>query len=798
MTAPLPGSHFAPVAATTGACAPHELPDVLDRFPGARVLSLDCFDTLIWRDCHAPQDLFAALPGILPVQRAGGEARARQVAAAHRGAGDVPIAAIYESMMPHADARARADAIAAELDTEIRHAHAFAPTVALMRAARARGMRVIIVSDTYFDPRQIMRLIAGAAGADVAGLIDQVFTSSMFAKPKAGGLYGDVLARLNVRPDQIVHLGDNAGADVAGVRPFGVHTVHLRQFEPAVEQQLRLESAVSGLLERTAAGAMARPQPHRAALAIALPQADDPARKLGAAVLGPLFAGFDRWLRGEAEQLSARGGTVHWLFLMRDGHLPLAVHRAAGAVGSAHAVEISRMTASFAALTTPGALARFLDDNLATRAPALGRMLRLDDATVAAITAGRDAADARAMLGQWAMQQANRRRIAADARALAARMAEHVRRIANPAPGDTLMLVDLGYNGTVQNLAGPILAEALGVHVAGRYLLLRETVVSGLDKAGWLERRNYDGPALGALTANVAIFEQLATAAMGSVIDYAEDGSPIRRDSTIKTRQSATREAAQAGALDFVKALAHAVVRAEPAPDTDRQWREAGAATMARLMFVPRPHEVAVLAAFEHDVNLGSDEMIALFDPDAALSGLRRHGLFYQKAATRMFLPAELAGEGLPLAIANFAATRAAAPLTLGDMTEGKATVPVVVVTPQGEVRGQCPARVTHDGYRVVAIPLGASRDPVAVQIGAVGRHVEVAGVFACSASEFTLNRVRATPREVPVAPLLDGIEELGDGLWRCAGPYAFALLRPPALPEVSDLMLVMIYRALG
>lgn len=793
-----PHHALAPTPARSLSCAPHELPGLLDRFPEARVLSLDCFDTLIWRDCHAPTDVFAALPGLLPVQRAGGEARARQVAAAHRGLADVPIAAIYESAMPFADAPTRMRAIEAELAAEIRHARAFAPTVALMRAARARAARVILVSDTYFDARQLLRLVEGAAGAEVAALIDAVFTSSMFGKPKAGGLYGDVLARLGERAGRIVHVGDNAAADVAGVAPFGVHTVHLRQFEPAIEAQLRLESTVSGLLEIAAPGALARPQPHRAALALTLPQSADPAWRLGAAVLGPLFAGFDRWLRGEAAALAQRGGRVHWLFLLRDGHLPLKIYRALGAAPSAHAVEISRMTASFATLTTPAALGRFLDDNLATRAPALARMLRLDDADVARVCAGRDPQAARTALGEWAMLGANRRRIAADARAFAARMVAHVRATADPAPGDTLMLVDLGYNGTVQNLAGPILAEALGVHVAGRYLLLRETLAAPFDKAGWIDRRHYDGPALGALAANVAIVEQLATVAMGSVIDYADDGTPIRRDSTIKARQSAVREAAQAGALAYAAETMRAAVRKAQPDDADRQHREAGAATLARLMFLPQPHEVDVLAAFEHDVNLGSDEMIALFDPGAAREGLRRQGLFYQKAATRMFLPAELAGEGLPLALANLAATRVAAPLTFGDVTQGAAYVPVVFVRDGEDARAQCPARVTHDGFRALAIPLGRARDPVAVQIGAVGRHVEVTAIYACRTADFVLSRVRATRDEYPLVPMLDGIEECAPGLWRCASAYAFALLRPPALPAIDDLMLVMIYRAIG
>ena len=57
---------------------PHELPDALDRGPDTvKVLSLDCFDTLLWRDCYAPTDLFSALPGLVSRQRVAAEHYAR-------------------------------------------------------------------------------------------------------------------------------------------------------------------------------------------------------------------------------------------------------------------------------------------------------------------------------------------------------------------------------------------------------------------------------------------------------------------------------------------------------------------------------------------------------------------------------------------------------------------------------------------------------------------------------------------------------------------------------------------------
>ena len=94
-------------------------------------------------------------------------------------------------------------------------------------------------------------------------------------------------------------------------------------------------------------------------------------------------------------------------------------------------------------------------------------------------------------------------------------MLDYVRREVQPEPGDTVMLVDLGYNATVQNRMEPILREAFGVHVAGRYLLLNEDFPSGLDKRGLLDQRHYDTAALASLCENIAVVEQLSTCALG-------------------------------------------------------------------------------------------------------------------------------------------------------------------------------------------------------------------------------------------------------------------------------------------
>ncbi len=66
----------------------HEFAHILDKAPaGVKILSLDCFDTLLWRNCNLPADVFAelSLPGSGMEARSGAETRARRVGPFQRG-----------------------------------------------------------------------------------------------------------------------------------------------------------------------------------------------------------------------------------------------------------------------------------------------------------------------------------------------------------------------------------------------------------------------------------------------------------------------------------------------------------------------------------------------------------------------------------------------------------------------------------------------------------------------------------------------------------------------------------------
>ena len=774
---------------------PHQFDGLLDDFPAVKCLSLDCFDTLLWRDTHAPRDIFDSLANTTIIQRVSAESRARRRSIGRGRGSEITIEEIYAQLLPNASVAERNAAVGQEIAAEARHCFAFAPTVRLMLAAKAKGLKIVIVSDTYLSSEQLRRLIREAAGAEVEELIDQIFCSCQFGRSKAGGLYEDVLRKLKMSPEEILHIGDNSAADVDGVAPFGVTAAHLRQFAEFATQRLRLEATIDRIIHPVVPHNVSSALPHRAAMSIAEPLAMGPAERLGMTVLGPVLCGFERWLKSEAQKLQTeRCGRVHWLFVMRDGYLPMRVHALFREHENACAVEISRFTAIAASLTSAKAIDDYVEREYGIDAEAMARQLMIPEEQISRICAILSPEEARAAVLQEARSGQRKKATMRAARGYADRLVAHVRKTVAPDPGDTLMLIDLGYNGTVQNHIDLLLAERLGVHVAGRCLLLRETNRSGLDKKGFISSDHYDAFMLEAMCANVAVLEQLCTRAVGSVCDYEEDGTPIRRDNDIKEAQSSTREQVQEGCLKFQAFEDDVVIRKSRGVEEDI-WRKGATSTLARMMFLPLPEELDVIQQFEHDVNLGTARTTALFDKSHAHRALRQRGLFYMNGSERMYLPAELQGQGMATRLSLLTQRRFGLPLTFGDMADATIQLPVIFADRQEAAPQLISATGTHDGYFMAAIPIGAARYSVALQFGALFEWFELDSLSFHKVDEFLSPLPDDRRLELAVEPSLDGIECAGGRLMRCDNEASFLMVHPPERAGEQQLMLACVFR---
>lgn len=768
----------------------YELATLLDRAPaGLTTLSLDCFDTLIWRNTHAPSDVFAGidLPGGAIEQRVWAEDIARRMKYNATGSYEIGLDDVYRRLHLSVDEERVAAAVAHELAEEARHAFAFAPTVTLMREAKQRGLRIVIVSDMYLTEAQLRAHIAAAAGDEVLAMADHVFVSRDHGVSKGNGLFNVVLRKLGVAANTVLHVGDNADADFNAATARGLHAAHLLQFDADTQGRLRQEAVAAVMTDAGTRVTHPVHQQHRAQ--VALRRSDEPAHVLGHDVLGPAFHTFALWLKDEVDAMAARcGRRVRPLFLMRDGYLPLKVFDALYPDAGAAAVEISRIVAARASMFDEASLLAYLDewlDGLPIKALARHMMLRHHE--IAPFIKGGESVAGRKAFGRMMRRPDMMAKILKRTRAFGEKLIAHLAR-AGVRRDEAVMLVDIGYNGSVQNILEPLLRQKLGLEVAGRYLFLREGQVSGLDKRGLIDTRYFECRTLHAMSTCVAVIEQLCNVSQGSTTDFTPEGEPIREALDLKGQQNAVRDRVQAGCLAYARDGGAGIVRA-PACDTIESRTRSAGATLARLFFMPNAQEVALFETFDHEVNLGSDMTVRLADTADAEQGLRRSGLTYVNEKRRTYVPGEIHRKGLPLTMTLFTSARFGLDLRSTDFEVGGVPIPVILV---GAVDGGIVERMAYptvDGFYRLNVPVGAGRFVPGVQFGRVCEWVQIEEVVYHRAT--VLERSEFDPPRV-VAPVTDAMEMMGEGLYRAA-PLGVLMAPPPASKE--PLVLTVVFR---
>lgn len=627
-------------------------------------LSLDFFDTTSGRAVPRPVVAFRrvgerlAARGLLPVGfdpsafvplRIGAEERSRR---RQPGRTEVHLADIYDELPASLLApERRAAAAAAELDVECELAIVDPAVIAVAERARARGLRVAVVSDTYFTAAQLLEILR-RAGCDFAP--DIVLTSGDLGVCKAAGLHRELVAKLALEPRRIGHLGDDAAADgvaaaAAGLRPLAYLTGddELRA-AMAREAALTLENAGEdgGLsflrrraVSRSAAAGAARAGHFR----------------VGATVFGPVFTGYAEWVVDRFSELGLAGGVA----FMREGDfLAELVSAAAAARGEELAIAplwISRAAAFRASIGEVDAAV--LRGALVRRAPP-----RVDE-----FCCGFGISPASALLprSSWAADMSSpavqrrvfaallapdvRTRIEQGAAAQRALLLELIRDLAPPQ--GALACVDVGWGATIQKLLVAALRRA-GVEreVLGLYLSASSraagAMLEGSIVRGYLASPG-DHDAFAELVArSPEMIEQLCTSHVGSVLEYERDSSggvvPVL-GAVPADPQGARERAAVRDGIRFFQAEYLALRRRTHSALPSGEVRR----ILARFLARPLESEAALVGGWWHDENFGSGAALAIAPrvPAAALVRRSAAELYWDRSVP---WPAGVAAQGHP------------------------------------------------------------------------------------------------------------------------------------------------------
>ncbi len=763
-----------------------ELLDALAAHAGRiEVLSLDCFDTLLWRRTATPADVFYDLQHAPPFRalgltarlRAQAETLARSLRRLRQTQTEVRLPEIYQAAFPDLAEAQVEELCRAELAAEVDACFAFPPTVALIRAARQKGLRVVIVSDTYFDEAELRELLAATLPEDAYTAIARVFCSSRFRQGKADGLFRHVISDLNVRPDAILHIGDNATADLTAPLAAGVRALRFVQNDVDTCELLRLQGTAMALLDPSVRHTAGVPSPFHGVTAQRRAPADGD-QLLGYAAAGPILYAFGRFIVDELAAMRAAGKRPKPLFLMRDAYLPRQIANTIAGQDVGHEVGISRFAAYAASFRRAEDVERYLARFVGTQ--------RLDDLAKQLGLAGDQAGDIVAAAKKKSrpfdefMRRIRRPEVMATifdrSRAYRARLRRYVERTAGLEPGDTLVFVDLGYEGTAQRLLEPVFREEWGVDVAGLYLMVVGTPGWERSRKGVLDPSCCDERAVLSLVDQVALLEDICTADQDSVVDYDDTGTPIGAPQVIARDQmervKPVQDACRAFAADAERFFAATGKRPDAA-----SLRRSALGQLGRLSYFPTRHEMAYLEGFRLDMNLATTDSFRLFDRDEGLTGLRRRGLFFMEhghSGRRMNYPIELRYAGLEMAVTFFAQQRYGLSFAHADFTVRRENVPFVLARGAESTVAARDAHATHDGYFALLVPVGEADMNVAVLFGRRYTWVQIESVELVATSALYQDHESHHTEDISGRVLLDGMVERGTRVLECRTEAAF------------------------
>jgi FMN phosphatase YigB (HAD superfamily) len=727
------------------------------------ILSLDLFDTVIWRMVPEPRDVFFLVAGRLRErgwtrassspesfvkERAGAEERARL----RQPSREVTLADIYDEF-PRGYLDGALPRQVAELEFEIERGlvRVNPDMEAVIARARSRGLPVAFVSDSYFTPEQIRELV----GVEP----DHLLVSSAERVSKYQGLHRLLIERTGIEPARVLHVGNDYQADVEGPAAFGLDRYWFRVWPEAYEDLPKRELP-STLSDRAAVlgGDDAGLTTLRSR---AMASATDQYERWGAGILGPVVAGFADWVTGRCRELGI--GTV--LCLMREGRVLKRVLDDLGSGLDARELFVSRYAARKAAILdgTEEELLRFVLRPSPRKRGVILRQLGLESGDAGAGDPDERLAPKalRALIRRIAGDPALRKKVLGDAARARAGLLAHLRKVLGHAPAGPVAVMDLGYKGTIQECLHRILErEDPRLTTHGFYLVtggeVHETQATGAAVEGWLAENGQPIAVAHTFMRSPEIVEQSLMAPCGSTMGYTESGEPVLGENPIDDVQGARIEAVQRGLRAWARAWrehkeTHGITGTERFKDF---YRNICIASVAR----PLPVELTLFGDWRHDENFGSGRTRGLAEAEGLTSWELDHVSPHQLASlpmSRLHWPFGLAhrlGPVMGEAVTHIF-LRTAEP-SVFDSGHPSQVMAVYWDSGGGFNRDQAkviPYRLNHRGRVWQRITLrrdagGRTASRLAFSIGTPGQIVQLTGVAVAEASG---GRTEA-PRRLP------------------------------------------------
>src|SRR5579885_503846 len=772
-----------------------------------KILSLDCFDTLIWRKTATPYDVFFDLQNKPPFRTIGFTARMRAQAEElsrnkmllSYGTTEVKLKDIYSTAFPQLSNGELETLIEAELSSELDACYAFPQTVELIRKAHSRGLKIIIVSDTYLDEPQLRRLLQKCLPDDVMQMILKIFCSSDHGKSKSSGLFKTVTDKIFESAHSILHIGDNLTADCLAPKSLGINAVQLLQYDKKITELARMQALSGSFLDPTIRYNRSLSNPFKAVMASSQTDFSLPESAIGYASLGPIMYAFAQFICDEVEQLSREGKRPKVLFLLRDAYLPSLACEALAGKKIGACVKISRFASFAASFRSKEDVDRYLGETvMSLRFYDMCKQLLIPDQIAGNLCeeAAKDRNPAFAFIRRI-QQKDILALILKNSSTYRMRMNKYLQNEVGLEKGDTLVFVDLGYTGTSQLKLEPVFREEMGIDIVGRYLIALPTPGWKDNRKGLLDSSWCDERIMLALVAYIALLEQLCTTDEKSVIDYDNNGRPIYSETALNTSQFTKLNLIQSESLRFIRDADHFFKTANTHLNIE-MLRDFAMAELGRMLFLPTETELEYLKSFEFDLNLGTKDIIGVFDQEKGLAGLRKRGLFFMERnlkSMRTNYPAELRSAGLELVLTLMAQHRTNFDIRVTDLSLRRENLHVIAMRGNSATQTMIEALPTHDGYFALIIPVGTGDMQVGVQFGLNYHWVQLESAELILTHALYGSKESDHTVDASANLLVDQMVDKGGGLYECQSDSSLLVFMPNRMPGNQNHALRIVFR---
>jgi phosphoglycolate phosphatase-like HAD superfamily hydrolase len=580
------------------------------------ILSLDCFDTLIWRYTASPDQIFAIMEQDPKCKKLGFTAykrlKARDRACRHQYLKDCNYETSLEKIYSHfkeLTLKEQQQLCAIELATEIAHTFAFEPFIDLIRRLKNHDIRIIITSNIYLSAAELAQILRAHCPADILEILKnndtnemEIFCSSDFNCAKSSGLFQKIIKHYDINPARILHIGDNKIEDFVSAKKAKLEALHFLQTPTAIQELLNLDKITAKLKILTEPKPSVHDLPHYNpflpifAMHNVKSAEITPTKLIGYYSFGPILYGFAQFVNNTIKQIKKTKPNVKVLFLLRDAHL---LYSACRAYNNGEDLGQEIRIRKFGAQASSFHSLADIDNYLLSLGPkhynfwVICEQLLLPQELKHNIInqALNDPNPERSFNAQIRSDKIVNYVIEASQK-YRERFKKYLVKNAAIQQGDTLVLVDTGYMGVTQDSLIKALKSELDIDILGCYLVATPA-----------PHRPPCYAFLNSSECDHGLFEQVCTYKEPAVIDYDYLGDPIFETLKLKNEQYEKLQGIQDEAIQFIYD-ANKYYSKHP-NNVNTFINNAAINALKRHVYFPLAQELEYFKNFQHDKDLG-------------------------------------------------------------------------------------------------------------------------------------------------------------------------------------------------